>query len=88
MSIPTLQNNKKLVYLLCQLKKGPATMDREPIEMNKNDVIHCLKALSDYHPEICEECKYFGLCDHTTQSDIFELAIKLIEENKIERKVM
>ena len=54
-------------------------MTREPIEVTRQDRIYCLKASSDYHSEVCEECKFYPNCDHTTQDDMTELTIKDLE---------
>lgn len=54
-------------------------MTREPIEVTRQDRIYCLKASSDYHSEVCEECRFYPNCDHMTQDDITELTIKDLE---------
>ncbi len=54
-------------------------MTREPIEVTREDRIYCLKASSDYHSELCEECKFYPNCDHMTQDDLTELTIKDLE---------
>lgn len=54
-------------------------MTREPIEVTRQDRIFCLKASSDYHSEVCEECKFYPNCDHMTQDDMAELTIKDLE---------
>lgn len=54
-------------------------MTREPIEVTRQDRIYCLKVSSDYHPEVCEECKFYPNCDHMTQDDMTELTIKDLE---------
>ena len=54
-------------------------MTREPIEVTRQDRIYCLKASSNYHSEVCEECKFYPNCDHTTQDDMAELTIKDLE---------
>ena len=54
-------------------------MEREPIEVTRQDRIYCLKASSDYHSEVCEECKFYPNCDHMTQDDMTELTIKDLE---------
>ncbi len=54
-------------------------MTREPIEVTRQDRIYCLKASSDYHSEVCEECKFYPNCDHMTQDDMTELTIKDLE---------
>lgn len=59
-------------------------MTREPIEVTRQDRIYCLKASSDYHSEVCEECKFYPNCDHMTQDDLTELTIKDLEALKQE----
>lgn len=54
-------------------------MTRKPIEVTRQDRIYCLKASSDYHSEVCEECKFYPNCDHTAQDDMTELTIKDLE---------
>lgn len=54
-------------------------MTREPIEVTRQDRIYCLKASSDYHSEICDECRFYPNCDHMTQDDMTELTIKDLE---------
>ena len=54
-------------------------MTREPIEVTRQDRIYCLKVSSDYHSEVCEECKFYPNCDHMTQDDMTELTIKDLE---------
>ena len=54
-------------------------MTRESIEVTRQDRIYCLKASSDYHSEVCEECKFYPNCDHMTQDDMTELTIKDLE---------
>ena len=34
--------------------------------------LYCLKASSDYHSEVCEECINYPNCDHTIQDDVTE----------------
>ena len=49
--------------------------------MNENEAVYCLKADSESHSEVCEECDLHGLvgCDHC-QNDAIEIAIKALEE--------
>ena len=54
-------------------------MTREEIEVTRQDRIYCLKASSDYHSEVCEECKFYSNCDHTAQDDMTELTITDLE---------
>lgn len=45
--------------------------------------LYCLKASSDYHSEVCEECINYPNCDHTMQDDITETIIKALEQESI-----
>lgn len=54
-------------------------MTRELIEVTRQDRIYCLKASSDYHSELCEECRFYPNCDHVTQDDMTELTIEDLE---------
>ena len=49
--------------------------------MNENEAVYCLKADSELHSEVCEECDLYGLvgCNHC-QNDAIEIAIKALEE--------
>ena len=61
-------------------------MDREPIEVTRADRIYCLKVSSDYHSELCEECKFYPNCDHMAQDDMTEVTIRDLEKlEKIEQ---
>ena len=42
--------------------------------------LYCLKANSDYHSEVCEECVNYPNCDHTIQDDVTEIIIKALEQ--------
>ena len=42
--------------------------------------LYCLKASSDYHSEVCEECIKYPNCDHTIQDDVTETIIKALEQ--------
>lgn len=42
--------------------------------------LYCLKASSDYHSEVCEECINYPNCDHTMQDDVTETIIKALEQ--------
>ena len=42
--------------------------------------LYCLKASSDYHSEVCEECIKYPNCDHTIQDDVTEIIIKALEQ--------
>ncbi len=55
--------------------------------MMENEAIYCLKADSELHSELCEECTLHGLvgCDHC-QTDAIDVAIKALEEVQQYRK--
>lgn len=46
----------------------------------KELALYCLKASSDYHSEVCEECINYPNCDHTIQDDVTETIIKALEQ--------
>lgn len=56
--------------------------------MTENDAIYCLKADSELHSELCEECTLHGLvgCDHC-QTDAIDVAIKALEEMQQYREI-
>lgn len=49
--------------------------------MTENEAVYCLKADSESHSEVCEECDLYGVvgCDHC-QNDAIKIAIKALEE--------
>ena len=51
--------------------------------------LYCLKANSNYHSEVCDECIKYPNCDHTTQTqdDITETIIKALEQHPILDKI-
>ena len=51
-------------------------------EEERKIALYCLKASSDYHAEVCEECINYPNCDHTMQDDITETIIKALESLK------
>ena len=55
-------------------------MTREEKEL----ALYCLKASSDYHSEVCEECIKYPNCDHTGQDDVTENIIKALEQEPCE----
>lgn len=55
-------------------------MTREEKEL----ALYCLKASSDYHSEVCEECIKYPNCDHTIQDDVTETIIKALEQESCE----
>lgn len=46
--------------------------------------LYCLKASSDYHSEVCEECIKYPNCDHTGQDDVTETIIQSLEQEPCE----
>ena len=51
-------------------------------EKEREIALYCLKANSDYHSEVCEECTNYPNCDHTIQDDVAETIIKAIEQQR------
>ena len=49
--------------------------------MTEDEAVYCLKADSESHSEVCEECDLYGVvgCDHC-ENDAIEIAIKALEE--------
>ena len=45
--------------------------------------LYCLKASSDYHSEVCEECVKYPNCDHMIQDDVTETIIKALEQTEL-----
>lgn len=45
-------------------------------EVSLQDKIYCLKMQSDFHNEMCEDCKFYLNCDHLFQNSITEQIIK------------
>lgn len=56
--------------------------------MTENEAIYCLKAESERHSEVCEECSLYGKtgCDHC-YNDATDMAIKALEEVQEFRKL-
>lgn len=50
------------------------------MDKTRADRIYCLKVSSDYHSEVCDECKYYPNCDHMTQDDMTEVTIRDLEK--------
>lgn len=46
---------------------------------NLKQSIYCLKANSDFHSELCEECDLHTNCDHFIQDNMTEIAIRCLE---------
>ncbi len=42
--------------------------------------LYCLKANSDFHKEICEECDMYPSCDHFIQDSVTEMLIEELEQ--------
>jgi len=53
----------------------------------KEIALYCLKASSDYHSEVCEECVKYPNCDHTIQDDVTETIIKALDQEPILDKI-
>ena len=49
----------------------------------KEIALYCIKASSDYHSEVCEECIKYPNCDHTGQDDVTETIIKTLEQEPV-----
>lgn len=49
-------------------------------EEERKVALYCLKANSDYHSEVCEECVNYPNCDHTIQDDVTETIIRALEQ--------
>lgn len=58
-------------------------MTREEKEL----ALYCLKASSDYHSEVCEECIKYPNCDHTIQDDVTETIIKALEQDSCDKYI-
>ena len=52
-------------------------------ENERKLALYCLKASSDYHSEVCEECINYPNCDHTIQDDVTETIIKALEQEPV-----
>ena len=55
---------------------------RIPIKVSISDIIYCLKKHSEYRDETCMGCRLYIGCDHITQSDLIEMAIKALEQTR------
>ncbi len=53
-------------------------------EKERELALYCLKASSNYHSEVCEECINYPNCDHTIQDDVTETIIKALEQELCE----
>ena len=49
--------------------------------------LYCLKASSDYHSEVCEECINYPNCDHTIQDDVTETIIQALEQEPCDKYI-
>ena len=48
----------------------------------KELIIYCLKANSDLHSEVCEECKLYRKCDHFYADSLMEKLIEALEQEQ------
>ena len=46
--------------------------------MDYQEAIYCMKVMAD--EEVCEDCNYYQLCDHTKQADMARIAISAMQE--------
>lgn len=46
--------------------------------MDYQEVIYCMKVMAD--EEVCEDCNYYQLCDHTKQADMARIVISAMDE--------
>ena len=46
--------------------------------------LYCLKANSDLHGEVCEECSQYPECDHFIQDNVMEKLIEELEQEPCE----
>ncbi len=46
--------------------------------------LYCLKANSDFHKEVCEECSQYPECDHFIQDGVMEKLIEELEQEPCE----
>lgn len=53
----------------------------------KELIVYCLKANSDFHVEVCEECKNYPKCDHFQADSLMEKLIKALEQEECEDAV-
>lgn len=56
-------------------------------EEERKLALYCLKAYSDKHSEVCEECVKYPNCDHTIQDDVIETVIKALEQESCDDAV-
>lgn len=49
--------------------------------MDYQEAIYCMKVMTD--EEVCEDCNYYQLCDHTKQADMDRIAISAMHELKL-----
>lgn len=48
----------------------------------KEIIVYCLKANSNLHGEVCEECKNFPKCDHFQADSLMEKLIEALEQEQ------
>ncbi len=46
--------------------------------MDYQEAIYCMKVMAD--EEVCEDCNYYQLCDHTKQADMARIVISAMDE--------
>lgn len=68
----TRQSWRDNLYILMEVK--------EMTDEERKLALYCLKASSDRHSEVCEECINYINCDNTFQDDVIESIIKAIEK--------
>lgn len=54
-------------------------MSENVFNLTRQERIYCLKASSDLHSELCEECSNYSKCDHLTIDENMENTIKDLE---------
>lgn len=48
----------------------------------EEQAIYCLKANSEIHSEVCEECPKYATCDHLQYAGLMEVAIQALERSR------
>lgn len=77
----SIANQVSKECMMDAIKHGTVLHKKSPTEVCKEraDAIYCLKANSDYHKEVCEECEHFAECDHTLCDDINENILNMLD---------
>ena len=72
---------KRSINDLERLAEQSTDNTMKKVTMTENEAVYCLKADSESHSEVCEECDLYGAvgCDHC-QNDAIKIAIKALEE--------